>query len=152
VAQDFVRRNIIKNQTPFSNVVEERRHVDPGGHDFFSNNANRALALLSCFPSKASVAKMLVDGFLPFTPKDFVKRHADENAWNANVATALGKSHLLTGEEEFLRRYFTILDELKKERLKEFICPSSFREVSYKRIMGYRLLCICVLLCHGLMQ
>jgi hypothetical protein len=55
-----------------------------------------------------------VNKFLPATPKSFLKRHADENAWNANVATALGKSYLLTGEEEFLCRYFSIMDELKK--------------------------------------
>jgi len=114
VAQDFVRRNIIKNQTPFSTVKKEARHIGPGGHDFFSNNANRALALLSCFPFKAIATKILVNKFLPFTPKNFVKRHADENVWNANVATALGKSYLLTGEEEFLRRYFSIMDELEK--------------------------------------
>ncbi len=113
-AQGFVRRNVIENQTPFSNLEKESRHTGPGGHDFFSNNANRALALLSCFPSEAIVTRMLVNGFLPFTPKSFVKRHSDENAWNANVATALGKSYLLTGEAEFLNRYFTIMNELKK--------------------------------------
>jgi len=114
VAQNFVRRHVIEDQTPFSNVEKEPHHRGLGGHDFFSNNANKALALLSCFSSEATTTRIAVNKFLPLTPKNFVKRHADENAWNANVATVLGKGYLLTDEEEFLRRYFSIMDELKK--------------------------------------
>jgi len=114
VARKFVRQKVIEEQTPFSNVENEPRHKGPGGHDFFSSNANKALALLSSFPSQPVATKIVVNKFLPATAKSFVKRHADENAWNANLATALGKSYSLTGEEEFLCRYFSIMDELKK--------------------------------------
>ena len=114
VAQKFVRQKVIEEQTPFSNVEKEPRHKGLGGHDFFSSNANKALALLSSFPSEALATEIVVNKFLPATAKSFVKRHADENAWNANLATVLGKSYLLTGEEEFLCRYFSIMDELKK--------------------------------------
>jgi hypothetical protein len=48
------------------------------------------------------------------TPRGFVKRPVDENPWNANVAMALGKSYLMTGENVFLEKYFSIMDELKK--------------------------------------
>lgn len=114
VAQDFVRRNIMRSKKPFSKVEKEPRHLGPGGHDFFSSNANKALALVACFPSEATAARLLVDRFLPSAPGRFVKRHADENAWNANVAAALGRSYLVTKEREFLRRYFVIMDELMK--------------------------------------
>jgi len=113
VATNLVRRDIIERETPFSNVEKEPRHRGPGGHDFFSHNANKVLALLSCFPSKAITKEIVVHKFLPLAPRQFVKRHADENPWNANVAAVLGKSYLLTGEEEFLCRYFAIMDELK---------------------------------------
>jgi len=55
---------------------------------------------------------MALQKFLPLAPRQFIKRRADENPWNANVATALGKGYLSTGEEEFLRGYFAIMDEL----------------------------------------
>ena len=118
VAQEFVRQKVLEEQTPFSNVEKEPRHKGPGGHDFFSSNANKALALLSSFPSQAVATEIVVNKFLPATAKSFVKRHADENAWNANVAMALGKSHLVTGEAEFLCRYFSIMDELKKREVR----------------------------------
>lgn len=114
VATNLVRHGIIEKETPFSNVEKEPRHMGPGGHDFFSHNANKVLALLSCFSSKLIAKEIIVNKFLPLTPKQFVKRHVDENPWNANVAASLGKSYLLTGEEEFLNRYFAIMDELKK--------------------------------------
>ena len=113
-ATTFVRRSIIEREKPFSNVEKEPRHRGPGGHDFFSSNANKVLALLSCFPSKAIAKEIIAYKFLPLAPKQFIKRHVDENPWNANVAAALGKSYLFTSEEEFLHRYFAIMDELKK--------------------------------------
>lgn len=114
VARTFVRRTIIEKKKPFSNVEKEPRHKGPGDHECFSCNANKVLALLSCYPSDKVIEKMIVDKFLPLAPKKFVKRHVDENPWNANVAMALGKSYLLTGEDEFLQRYFSIMDELKR--------------------------------------
>lgn len=113
VATNLVRWGIIEKETPFSNVEREPRHRGPGGHDFFSHNANKVLALLSCFPSEVIAKEIVVHKFLPLAPRQFVKRHADENPWNANVAAALGKSYLLTGEKEFFCRYFAIMGELK---------------------------------------
>jgi hypothetical protein len=113
-ATAFTRRSIIKRETPFSSVGREPRHKGPGGHGFFSNNANKALALASCFPSEALARETIVQKFLPVTPKRFVERHVDDNPWNANVAAALGRSFLLTGEEEFLTRYFAVMNELER--------------------------------------
>jgi hypothetical protein len=113
-ATAFTRRSIVEKKKPFSSVEKEPRHKGPGDHDFFSNNANKALALTSCFPSEALARETIAQKFLPVTPKRFVKRHVDENPWNANVAAALGRSYLLTGEEEFLTRYFTVMNELKE--------------------------------------
>ena len=62
--------------------------------------------------SKGDAKDLLESKFLPCLPKKFVHRHADENAWNAHLATAIGKSYILTGNEEFLRRYFAIMNEL----------------------------------------
>lgn len=113
-ARTFVRRTIIEKKKSFSNVEKEPRHKGPGDHECFSCNANKVLALLSCYSSDKLIEEMIVDKFLPLAPKKFAKRHVDENPWNANVAMALGKSYLLTGEDEFLQRYFPIMDELKK--------------------------------------
>jgi len=113
-AKEFVRTHLIQKQTPFTNAEKEPRHKGPGGHDFFSSNANKALALLSSFRSEPEVIAGVTSKFLDAAPKGFVKRHRDENAWNANMAAALGRSYLLTGEEEFLDRYFSIMNELKK--------------------------------------
>ncbi len=111
-SRDFIKRNLIDEEDPFTDVSKEPHYRGLGGHNFFSINANKVLALLSCFPFKAVAKDMVLRKFLPLTPRQFTKRRADENAWNANVATALGKCYLSTGEEEFLRRYFAIMDEL----------------------------------------
>lgn len=113
-AKTFVRRTIIEKEKPFSKVEKEPRHKGPGNHECFSCNANKVLALLSCFPSEKVVKETLVHKFLPLTPKKFVKRHVDENPWNANVGAALGKSYLHTSKEEFLHSYFAIMDELNR--------------------------------------
>jgi hypothetical protein len=109
----FVRRTVLEGVKPFCNVEKESRYKGPGTHECFSCNANKVLALLSCYPSETT-KKIIIDKFLPVTPKRFVRRKVDENAWNANVAMSLGKSYLLTGEEKFLNSYFTIMDELKR--------------------------------------
>ena len=113
-AKSFVRHSVIEKEKPFSNVEKEPPHRGPEDHDFFSCNANKVLALLACNSSEKVVEELIVDKFLPVTPEKFVKRHVDENPWNANVAMALGKSYLLTGEDAFLQRYFSIMDELKR--------------------------------------
>lgn len=112
VSTGFVKRNLIEKELPFTDVAKEPRYGGPGGHNFFSINANKVLALLSCLPFKAVAKKMVLQKFLPLAPRQFIKRYEDENPWNANVATALGKCYLSTGEEEFLRGYFVIMDEL----------------------------------------
>jgi hypothetical protein len=113
-ATRFANRSIIEQEKPFSRIEKERRHRGPGGHDFFSHNANKALALASCFPSKSIARETLARKFLPCAPRGFVKRPIDENPWNANVAAALGSSYLLTDNEDFLLRYFAVMNELKK--------------------------------------
>jgi hypothetical protein len=114
-ARTFVSRTIIGKKKPFSSVEKEPRHKGPGDHECFSCNANKVLALLSCYSSEQVVEEMIMNRFLPLAPTKFVKRHVDEYPWNANVAMALGKSYSLTGENPFLQRYFSIMDELKKK-------------------------------------
>jgi len=111
-AKKYLKNQILGKEKPFSSIESEPRHRGPGGHDFFSKNANKALALMESFPSEPRVKQMLVENFLPTTPKGFITRHADENAFNAHVATALGKAYKLTREAKFLERYFAVLDEL----------------------------------------
>lgn len=118
-ARTFVRRTITEKKKPFSSVEKEPRHKGPGDHECFSCNANKVLALLSCCPSEQAVEEMIVNRFLPLAPKKFVKRPVDENPWNANVAMALGRSYLHTGEDAFLQRYFSIIDELKKRDVQD---------------------------------
>lgn len=109
----FVKRNVINADDSFSRTDVEPRHRGPGGHDFFSKNANKALALISCFGQERAAKQIILGKFLPCLPEKFVSRHADENAWNAHLATAMGKSYELVGNEEFLLRFFLIMDELK---------------------------------------
>jgi hypothetical protein len=114
-ARTFVNRTIIEKRKPLSIVDSEpRARGGPGDHECFSCNANKVLALLSCYSSERVAKEMIVHTFLPLAPKRFVKRCVDENAWNANVAMALGKSYSSNGESGFLERYFSIMDELKK--------------------------------------
>ena len=110
IAQTFVKHKAIDADVPFTRMEEEPAHVGPGGHDFFSKNANVALALISCFGEESK--KILFTKFLPSIPASFVVRHADENAWNAHLAAALGKSYVLTRRKEFLRSYLLIMNEL----------------------------------------
>jgi len=112
-AKKYLKKRILEEEKPFSSIKSEPRHRGPGGHDFFSKNANKALALMESFPSEPFMKRILVEKFLPATPEGFVTRHADENAWNAHVATALGKAYKLTGEAEFLEKYFAVMGELE---------------------------------------
>jgi hypothetical protein len=114
VAEAFVKNTVVDAKNPFTRVDEEPVHQGPGGHDFFSKNANVALALISCFGLQRVAKEILLTKFLPCIPAEFVIRHADENAWNAHLATALGKSYALTGESKFLRCFFAIIDELAR--------------------------------------
>jgi hypothetical protein len=111
-ARKYVKKHVVEKTKPFYNIKEEPEHKGPGGHDFFSKNANKALALTACFPSDSFTKQILRESFLPATPHNFVKRHTDEHAWNAHVAAAIGKAFNLTGEEKFLKRYFAIMDIL----------------------------------------
>lgn len=118
IARSFVRCTVIEKEKPFSNVEMEPRPIGGiGDHECFSCNANKALALLSCCLSEEILKDIIVGAFLPLTPRRFVKRPVDENPWNANVAMALGKSYLYTGEDKFLEKYFSIMDGLKKRDL-----------------------------------
>lgn len=124
-AADFVKRTVVDVKKPFSIVEKEPKHKGPGGHDFFSKNANKALALMACI-SQEEAKDLLENKFLPCLPKSFVHRHADENAWNAHLATAIGKSYIFTGNEQFMRRYFMIIDELNlRDEQKSAALPRS---------------------------
>jgi hypothetical protein len=126
-AQEFVGKTLVKNVELFSEVAKEPKHVGPGGHDFFSKNANKALALVSSGAVGEETLKYILNHkFLPCLPPSFVPRHADENAWNAHLAMAIGRSYAVTGNVEFLGRYFAVMDELeKRDREKLVALPRS---------------------------
>jgi hypothetical protein len=111
--ETFVKNTIVNINNPFSKVEKEPSHKGPGGHDFFSKNANKALALIPCLGQESVAKEIIVKKFLPSLPKKFVLRKADENAWNAHLATSIGKSYVFTGNKEFLYRYFAIMDKLR---------------------------------------
>jgi hypothetical protein len=113
-AKEFVERTIVDIKNPFSKIEKEPHHRGPGGHDFFSKNANKALALISCSNQEKTAREIITKRFLTFVPRKFVSRHADENAFNAHLATAIGKSYVLTGNEEFLNCYFALMRKLEK--------------------------------------
>jgi hypothetical protein len=117
-AETFVKRNIVSKKNPFSKVEREPHHKGSGGHDFFSKNANKALASISCL-NQETAEEIIIESFLPCLPSTFVSRHVDENAWNAHLATAIGKSFILTDNENFLRPYFAIMKELEKRDIKK---------------------------------
>ena len=118
-AKVFVKRTVINEEEPFGSLEKEPHRIGPGDHDCFSCNANKVLALLSCCPSNKVIEKIIVNRFLPLIPKHFVKREVDENAWNANVAMALGKSYLATRKEGFLPSYFAIMEELERRDIQK---------------------------------
>ena len=80
----------------------------------FSKNANKALALISCLDQEKRAREIIAKKFLPSLPSKFVSQHADENAFNAHLAIAIGKSYVLTGNEEFLSRYFGLMRKLEE--------------------------------------
>ena len=112
-AKALVKTTIANDEIPFSRMKDEPRHKGPGGHDFFSKNASKALALMSCLSREEIAKEIILEKFLPCLPEKFVSRHVDENAWNANLASAIGKSYVFTDDKEFLHQYFVIMDELK---------------------------------------
>lgn len=118
-AKVFVKRTVIGEEEPFSSIEKEPRRMGHGDHDCFSCNTSKVLALLSCCPSNEVIEKMIANRFLSLIPKQFVKRKTDENAWNANVAMALGKSYLATRNDEFLHSYFAIMEELKRRDIEK---------------------------------
>lgn len=111
-ARAFTMNNVVKPSGSFSKVRSEPRHVGPGGHDFFSKNADKALALICCLGEEGAIREILLEKFSPCLPKGFVPRHADENAWNAHLATAVGKAFAFTRSEKLLNCYFAVMDEL----------------------------------------
>jgi len=112
-AEALVKTTIANDEMPFSRIERERHHKGPGGHDFFSKNASKALALISCLGHEDIAKEIIMEKFLPCLPEKFVSRHVDENAWNAYIATVIGKSYVFTGDKGFLHQYFVIIDELK---------------------------------------
>lgn len=117
-SNEFVKRTLLKNAKTFQKVTGEPNRVGPGGHDFFSKNANKALAVMSCLAEEAEVRRVLLEKFLPCLPNGFVLRRVDENAWNAHLASSIGKSYSVTKDVRFLRRYFSVMDELETRGLR----------------------------------
>lgn len=113
-AEAFVRKNVVDVNNSFTPVNEEPTHKGPGGHDFFSKNANMALALIIRFGHERGAEDILLTKFLPCISAEFVARRTDENAWNAHLATSIGRSYVLTGKLEFLHCFLAIMSELAK--------------------------------------
>lgn len=107
----------------FSRFEEEPAHVGPGGHDFFSSNANRVLALVASLGEEAK--SVLEEEFLPLVPQGFIERCADENAWNTHVASAMAAAYRITGKRAFLRAFNVITEELERRGLGEGSLPRS---------------------------
>jgi len=131
IAEEFVNNTVVNAKNPFTAADEEPVHKGPGGHDFFSKNANMALALASSFGHQKVAKRILSTKFLPCIPSRFVVRHADENAWNAHLATSVGNSYLLTGRKEFLRCFFVIMNELARRDTEN--CAALPRSSSFGR-------------------
>jgi len=112
-AKALVKTTIANDKMPFSRIEREPHHKGPGGHDFFSKNASKALTLISCLGHEDIAKEIILEKFLPCLPEKFVSRHVDENAWNAHLATAIGKSYVFTDDKGFLHQYFVIMDALK---------------------------------------
>jgi hypothetical protein len=113
VAETFVKSTIVDVRKPFTRADKEPDHLGPGGHDFFSKNANMAVALISCLTDRNESRRILIKKLQPLIPAGFVNRKVDENAWNAHLAAALGKSYSLTRSGVFLQAYLRIMDELQ---------------------------------------
>ena len=98
----------------FTNVQDEPAYIGPGGHDFFCHNSNRVLALyeaLSCYND--NLLKHMLEIFASKVPTGFVKRHADENAWNAHLATGIALAFRVTKNNRLLKVYDNIMRELE---------------------------------------
>jgi len=54
-----------------------------------------------------------------------MKRNTDENAWNAHLAVAVGKSYVFMGSSRFLKPYFALMDELARNILSSAALPRS---------------------------
>jgi hypothetical protein len=111
---------------------EEPRHIGPGGHDFFSSNANRVLAATEALGSHPETNAWLEGDAIPSLATDFVRREADENAWNANLATAMAAAYNISRNPAFLEEYFAIMNELRMRDTRG-VCslprqPGSYRE------------------------
>ncbi len=113
--------------TPFN---REPRHIGPGGHDFFSSNANKILAFSESSTTRGA-RRWLEDGSLRMIPDGFVNRHVDENPWNAHMAASMASAFNTTGNSTFLGAYFSIMDELRR-RDKQGICSLPRQSNSYR--------------------
>ena len=124
---DFTRRlvseHLLQAKERFDRLEDEPAHVGPGGHDFFSSNANRALALVASLGTDAG--RILEKELLPLLPSRFVERHADENAWNAHAASAMAAAYRITKRSEFLRAFDAIARELERRDRGEGSLPRS---------------------------
>ena len=95
-------------------LAEEPKDVGPGGHDFFSSNANKVLAVAEVLGPRPKANAWLESDAIPNLVNGFVRREADENAWNANVAAAMAAAYNISRSPIFLEEYFAIMHELRK--------------------------------------
>ena len=112
IAKRFVNKFLVDSEVKFTRFEDEPKHIGPGNHDFFSTNANKAIALIASYGDSELSRRLLLDNFLPIIPEGFISRHVDENAWNANVATAMALAYRVTRNEKFRNIYVAILNEL----------------------------------------
>lgn len=111
---------------------KEPKHIGPGGHDFFSINANKVLAVTEALGPHPETNAWLESDAIPNLAMGFVRREVDENAWNANLATAMAAAYNISRNPAFLEEYFAIMNELRR-RDTPGVCslprqPGSYRD------------------------
>jgi hypothetical protein len=62
-AETFVEETIVNTENPFSKMEKEPCHKGPRDHDFFSKNANKALALISCLNQEKTAKEIIIKNF-----------------------------------------------------------------------------------------
>ena len=116
---DELRRLVVsqvekQQENFFTDVQDEPTYIGPGGHDFFCHNANRVLALYEALSEyNDNLLKHMLEIFASKVPSGFVKRHVDENAWNAHLATGIALAFRVTKNDKLLRVYDNIMKELE---------------------------------------
>lgn len=85
-----------------------------GLFDFSSTTAMRIHAVLAAEGATPFVGAWLRERVGPLAPRGFVERPMDENAWNACVATALGRAYVVATDDAFFDGHQAIVAELDR--------------------------------------